>query len=75
MYFDYMDHGNAFSFQLSFCFSRYIKFVLELNSHLKFKPKSFMVWRFGAPPATMYTPKIEENWGLNIMGVEVGIWI
>jgi hypothetical protein len=67
MYFDYMDHGNAFSFQLSFCFSRYIKLVLESNSHLKSKPKFFMAWRFGAP-TNMYTPKFEANWGLKRHG-------
>jgi hypothetical protein len=64
MYFDYMDHGNAFSFQLSFFFPRYIKLVLESNSHFKSKPKFLMAWGFGAPPTTMYTPKIKANWGL-----------
>jgi hypothetical protein len=68
MYSDYMDHGNALSFQLSFCFSRYIKLVLELDSHLKSKPNFLMAWRFGAPPTTMYTPKIEANWGLKHHG-------
>ncbi len=42
-------------------FLRYIKFVLGLDNHLKSKPKFHMVWRFGAPPASMYTPKIEAN--------------
>jgi hypothetical protein len=69
MYFDYMDHGNVFSFQLSFCFSRSIKFVLESDNHLKSKPKFLMAWRFGAPLATMYTPKIGANWDLKHHGV------
>jgi hypothetical protein len=68
MYFDHMDHGNAFSFQLSFCFSRYIKLVLESNSYFKSKPKFLMAWRFGALPTTMYTPKIEANWVLKHRG-------
>jgi hypothetical protein len=68
MYFDYMDHGNAFSFQLSICFSRYIKLVLKSNSHLKSKPKFLMALRFGAPPTTIYTLKIEANWGLKHYG-------
>jgi hypothetical protein len=70
MYFDYMDNGNAFSFQLSFYFFGYIKLVFELDSHLKSKPKFFMAWKFGAPRATMYTPKIEANWGLKHHGGE-----
>jgi hypothetical protein len=41
---DYMDHGNAFSFQLSFCFSRYMMFVLELDSWFKSLSQSFL-WR------------------------------
>jgi hypothetical protein len=42
--------------------------VLELDSHLKSKQIFFMAWKFGAPPTTMYTPKIEANWGLKHRG-------
>ncbi len=35
MYFDCMDCGNAFSFQLPSCYSKYMRFVLGANNHLK----------------------------------------
>jgi hypothetical protein len=37
-------HGswNEFSFQLSFCFSKYMRFVLELDNYLKSLSQSFL---------------------------------
>jgi hypothetical protein len=43
---------------------KYMRFVIGLGECLKCKPKFLMVWKFGAPPATMYTLEIEVEWGL-----------
>ncbi len=54
---------------------RYMRFMIGPNECFKSKPNFFMVWTFGALPTTMYTPKIEAEWGLEHRGVEVGTWI
>ncbi len=52
MYFDCMDYGNAFSFQLPSYF-KYMRFVLGANNHLKSEPKFHMAWKFNTPPITL----------------------
>jgi hypothetical protein len=61
----YMHLGSAWTSIDYFCHffpCRYTRFVLGLDGRLKFEPKFLMVWKFSAPPTTMYTPKIEAKW-------------
>jgi hypothetical protein len=71
---------NAFTFIFTLCIliTWIMEMHIHFNCHFVFlgtsslclnqiatsSPKFLMAWRFGAPLATMYTPKIEANWGL-----------
>ncbi len=45
-----------------------MRFVIVPDECLECKPKFLMVWKFSAPPTTMYTLEIEVEWRLKHHG-------